>query len=371
METSLHHSPPDNQNSDSPQQQQQQQQQQRHQSPASRSHSQQYSYQDHYLLKPSPYDANAADSSDQQQNPPGRFTEEWDASQRGSSIVDGHGAQHLANMQRAASVTSYAAGDDSTLPVRNNTLRKKTSMRRTTGSIRRSSSRRSTRAGSVKSLALQSASDPDEEHSAFFCPVPTSGAPTEVLAERFLTWRKVLKDLISYFREIQNHYESRSKALVKLGNAANNISTPSSFLKSAGIDDALQLLRDYNKQAVQEANKAREIEEDVILALTGLRSDLQQKIKEIKHLSGDFKNSVDKEMDNTGKAVAALADILDKSEIDEAATTGKQDPFLLRLAVDRQVERQIDEENYLHQVRFDPTPLCFFSCSGSPVATGH
>ena len=174
-----------------------------------------------------------------------------------------------------------------------------------------------------------------------------------------LAWRKVLKDLISYFREIQNHYESRSKALVKLGNAANNISTPSSFLKSAGIDDALQLLRDYNKQAVQEANKAREIEEDVILALTGLRSDLQQKIKEIKHLSGDFKNSVDKEMDNTGKAVAALADILDKSEIDEAATTGQQDPFLLRLAVDRQVERQIDEENYLHQVRFVSPPFDF------------
>lgn len=183
METSLHHNPPDNQNSVPPQQQQQQ----RRQSPASRSHSQQYSYQDHYLLKPSPYDANAAADSSDQQNPPGRFTEEWDASQRGSSIVDGHSAQHLANMQRAASVTSYAAGDDQSLPVRNNTLRKKTSMRRTTGSIRRSSSRRSTRAGSVKSLALQSASDPDEERSAFFCPVPTSGAPTEVLAERFLS----------------------------------------------------------------------------------------------------------------------------------------------------------------------------------------
>lgn len=177
MENSLHHNPTDNQNADSPQSQ-------RHQSPASRSQSQQYSYQDHYLLKPSPYDINAGSSD--QQNPPGRFTEEWDASQRGSSIVEGHGAHHLANMQRAASVTSYAAGDDQSLPVRNNTLRKKTSMRRT-GSLRRSSSRRSTRAGSVKSLALQSASDPDEVRSAFFCPVPTSGAPTEVLAERFLS----------------------------------------------------------------------------------------------------------------------------------------------------------------------------------------
>lgn len=134
------------------------------------------------------------------------------------------------------------------------------------------------------------------------------------------------------------------------------MSAPESFLKSAGIDDALQLIRSYNKTAVQEAQKARDIEEDVILALTGLRSDLQQKIKEIKQLSGDFKNSVEKEMGATSKAVSALADVLDKSEVDSSSTTGKQDPFLLRLAVDRQVERQIDEENYLHQVRI--VPLC-------------
>lgn len=99
-----------------------------------------------------------------------------------------------------------------------------------------------------------------------------------------------------------------------------------------------------------EATKAREIEEDVILALTGLRSDLQLKIKEIKTLSGDFKNSVEKEMDATRKAVKLLQETLGKTELDSALTTGKEDPYLLRLAVDRQLERQLDEENYLHQV---------------------
>ncbi|KAH0599257.1 hypothetical protein MHUMG1_03374 [Metarhizium humberi] len=278
----------------------------------------------------------------------GRFTEEWDASQRGSSIIDESNRPGFAAMQRSNSVHSFAAGDDQQLPVRNNTLRKKSSMRRTS-SLRRSSSRRSSRPGSVRSLALHSASDRDDAHSAFYCPIPTSGTPTDVLANRFQTWRKVLKDLIAYFREIQSHYEQRSKALVKLANVANNISTPPQFLRSAGIDDALQFLRNYNTAAIQEANKSKEIEEDVILALTGLRSDLQQKIKEIKHLSGDFKNSVDREMETTSKAVRALAEVLDKTEIDASSTTGKQDPYLMRLAVDRQVERQIDEENYLHQ----------------------
>ncbi|KAG5948743.1 hypothetical protein E4U53_006160 [Claviceps sorghi] len=280
----------------------------------------------------------------------GRFTEEWHASQRGSSIIDQEYRPSVATMQRSNSVHSFAAGDDDQLPVRNNTLKKRVSVGGSNGLRRRSSSRRSNRAGSVRSLALQSVMDPDDAHSAFYCPVPTSSNPTDVLANRFQTWRKVLKDLIAYFREIQSHYDQRSKALVKLANVANNISTPPQFLTSAGIDDALQFLRNYHKAAILEANKAREIEEDVVLALTGLRSDLQQKIKEIKHLSGDFKNSVQREMDNTAKAVRALANVLDKTEVDSSSTTGKQDPYLMRLAVDRQIERQIDEENYLHQV---------------------
>jgi hypothetical protein len=120
---------------------------------------------------------------------PGRFTEEWDASQRGSSIIDGPAATTSNNMsiQRSNSVSgSILTGDvgSGQVPSRSNTLKKKASMRRT-GSLRRSSSRRSMKAGSVRSLAVQSATDQDEMHNAFFCPVPTTGNPTEALANRF------------------------------------------------------------------------------------------------------------------------------------------------------------------------------------------
>jgi hypothetical protein len=104
----------------------------------------------------------------------GRFNEEWDASQRGSSIIDGP-------MQRSNSVMSQG---DTAVPSRGGTLKKKASLRRT-GSLKRSSSRRSSRAGSVRSLVLQAPGDVDEMHSAFFSPVPTSGNPTEILANRF------------------------------------------------------------------------------------------------------------------------------------------------------------------------------------------
>ncbi len=160
----------------------------------------------------------------------------------------------------------------------------------------------------------------------------------------------MLKDLITYFREIQASYEHKAKALLKISNVINNTTAPPIFLQSGGIDDAVQVLRTYHKSSITEANKSKEIENDVILALVGLRSDLNQKIKEIKNLSGDFKNSVEKEIENTRRAVNELQDALGQSDIDPAQMVGKKDAYLLKLAADRQVERQIDEENYLHQV---------------------
>ncbi|KAF7876574.1 hypothetical protein EAF04_001663 [Stromatinia cepivora] len=278
------------------------------------------------------YATNNLEPPAHNQNSHGRFNEEWDASQRGSSIIDG-------NMHRPHSVMSQG---DTLIPSRGGTLKKK-------ASLKRSSSKRSSRAGSVRSLVVHPQGDIDEFHSAFYSPVPTSGNPTDILANRFQAWRKVLKDLILYFKEIQSQYEHRSKSLSKVSNVINNTTAPSVFLPTGGIDDALQILRNYHKSAIAEANKSRDIEQDVILALTGLRSDLQQKIKEIKGLSGDFKNSVDKEMEATRKAVTALQEGLGQADVNPSQMTGKHDPYLLRLAVDRQVEKQIDEENYLHQ----------------------
>lgn len=134
--------------------------------------------------------------------PPGKFTEEWDASQRGSSIIEARLSKHypllksthnnMSSVQRsnssAGSTRSGRGGDLDGAPSgtvsRSNTLKKKSSVRRN-GSLGRSSSRRSMKAGSVRSLALQSNLDEDEMHSAFYCPVPTSGNPTEALVNRF------------------------------------------------------------------------------------------------------------------------------------------------------------------------------------------
>lgn len=153
-----------------------------------------------------------------------------------------------------------------------------------------------------------------------------------------------------YFRDLQKANEVRAKSIISASNTLVNIQTPPNFLSTGGLADAQHILKNFHKLAQAESVKSRDLENEVILQLTGLRSDLQQKIKEIKSLSSDFKNSVAKEQEGTKKAVRALQDALGSVDLDAAGTSGKNDPFLIKMSVDRQLERQLEEENYLHRV---------------------
>lgn len=179
-----------------------------------------------------------------------------------------------------------------------------------------------------------------------------------LLLTRPAAWRKVLKDLIVFFKELQKSYETRSKLLLSASNVMNNTSAPQSFLKSGGLADATDIIRNFHRQGYLEANKAAEVESEVINQLVGLRNDLQKKTKEIKNLSGDFRNTVEKEVDGTRKTIRNLHEALGLVDTDPSATSGKGDPFIVRLSVDKQIERQIEEENYLHRVWL---PCLFFS----------
>lgn len=211
--------------------------------------------------------------------------------------------------------------------------------------------------------------DADDINSAFAVPIPTDSNPTEVLANRFggelypivtlimhfpltdpTAWRKVLKDLILFFKEVQKSYETRAKLFLSASNVVNHQTLPPGLLESGGLAEATEILQNFHRQGYTEANKAVEVEVEVISQLTGLRSDLQKKTKEIKSLSGDFKNTVDKEIDGTRKSVRNLHEALGLVDADPSATAGKNDPFIMRLHVERQVEKQIEEENYLHRV---------------------
>ena len=99
------------------------------------------------------------------------------ANQQGSSTV---GESELRR-------TNSAASQSQTLtPSKGGTLKKRQSLSRRT-SLKRTGSKKESRPGSVRSLTfaddtgVQSA----EMNNAFYTPVPTSGSPTEILANRF------------------------------------------------------------------------------------------------------------------------------------------------------------------------------------------
>lgn len=171
------------------------------------------------------------------------------------------------------------------------------------------------------------------------------------MANMTTVWRKLLKDLVMYFQEIRVSYDVRAKATSRMGNMVNSLQAPPELLRQGGINDALVSLRNYHRIALAEATRAKEIEDDVIIQLNGLRSDLNSKIKEIKGLSGDFKNNVERERETSRRMVESLTGALRSAEHDPSTASGKGDPFILRLGVDRQVDKQIQEENYLHKVR--------------------
>jgi hypothetical protein len=81
-------------------------------------------------------------------------------------------------LRRSTSQLSQSQGQT---PSRGGTLKKKSSMRR-------SLSKRSSYAGSVKSLRLgekEKYAETDENMSVFYSPVPTNSQPTQLLADRF------------------------------------------------------------------------------------------------------------------------------------------------------------------------------------------
>lgn len=83
--------------------------------------------------------------------------------------------------------THMTGGSQTLLPSRGGTLKKKPSLHKST-SLKRTASKRSSYAGSVRSLKLgekEKYAETEETNSAFYCPVPTAGNPTELLANRF------------------------------------------------------------------------------------------------------------------------------------------------------------------------------------------
>lgn len=214
--------------------------------------------------------------------------------------------------------------------------------------------------------------------------------PTEIVAHRFQAWRYILKDLIAYLRLYASVQEEILRQQARLQQAVGASATVASSQpaisrphKGKGWQDDLQAINEFflpigngsiqdiptvltrfHQQNIENGTKTlKEIQLVVIPRLEDLRKDLVLKIKEIRKLQNDFKNTLSKDLQDSSALLSKFNHAIDIANRHELLTTSgepvphvhdhevdstKRDPYLVRLKLKDQLSRQLKEERYLY-----------------------
>jgi BAR-like domain/PH domain len=146
--------------------------------------------------------------------------------------------------------------------------------------------------------------------------------------------------------------DARSRNIAKLYNSMNSLEQhdSESFLRAGGILDVRYVLKERARTLSATTNdNSKHILTHIVPPLEKLRSDLHVKIKEIKGLSNDFRNSVGKEQEHTRRQLSQLSDALASAAERPGEISPKSDPYLVKIAFERQLKHHLHEENFLHQ----------------------
>lgn len=133
--------------------------------------------------------------------------------------------------------------------------------------------------------------------------------PADILLNRLVAFRAVVKNLQQYFTEVAQVEVGVSKAMHK---ASGVITVPfkdgQQFLGKGGLQDVCTGIRDSAKtRSDQHASAARFVEETVVKNLRRLKQDIKAKIKALKADSNLYSNRVFKERELTQEKIASLA----------------------------------------------------------------
>ncbi|KAL3230804.1 Phosphatidylinositol 4,5-bisphosphate-binding protein SLM2 [Nakaseomyces bracarensis] len=235
--------------------------------------------------------------------------------------------------------------------------------------------------------------------------VPYDMHPTEQLSQRFTEWRRVIKAVITYLSEVSSVQEELIRQNNKVNNLliANHGSGVRAGLRSGSglggsftgrlgsnnqdklvynpvnksnggwlnfgsdddhtngttqvnnfflpigngsIQDVPIILSQFHETMAVDATKAaKELQLEVIPRLETLNKDLIVKIKSIKALSSDFKNNCAKELEVTGNHMSQYVQSIKLARKNVVS----KDPYLMKIALDSQIKRQLSEENFLHE----------------------
>ncbi|KAH9023672.1 hypothetical protein EDB85DRAFT_1990078 [Lactarius pseudohatsudake] len=166
--------------------------------------------------------------------------------------------------------------------------------------------------------------------------------PSDVLIERFVAWKAIVKQLVAYFEGIADIENNTAKEMTKL---AAVIQVPfrsaNQFLGEGGLQDVYYGIRDKTRViADQHANLGRTIDGSIVQHLQKLRVEIKAHIKNVQNDTGRLATSVAKEH---------LTNDISTFKNTPLQVTAKTDPYVANIAVVRQLHKQVNEENALQK----------------------
>ncbi|KAF9150202.1 hypothetical protein BG015_007999 [Linnemannia schmuckeri] len=216
------------------------------------------------------------------------------------------------------------------------------------GGVTGAMSPRMTHTSHMRESTAMSTTSTDEET------VPATGDkdglnPADMLLSRLISYQAIVRNLQHYFAEIAMVEEGTSKAMQR---ATASIYVPfkdgHQFVDKGGLQDVCIGVRDSAKiRSEQHAAVARFVDETVVKNLRRLKHEIKSKTKALKADSGLYNMKVFKERAASQERIGQLAKAIGFLENVRGGhhPDAHSDPYLIHLALKRQLAKQVHEEN--------------------------
>lgn len=155
----------------------------------------------------------------------------------------------------------------------------------------------------------------------------------------------------AYFEGVADIEGNTSKELTKLAAVIQVPFRPGNqFLGEGGMQDVFYTIRDKTRViADSHASLARTIESSIVQHLQKLRTEIKAHIKNVQNDTGKLAASVARERELSTKAIADLARAIGTVNHTPMQVSAREDPFAVNLAVVKQLQKQVQEENSLQK----------------------
>ncbi|GEM12522.1 PH domain containing protein [Rhodotorula toruloides] len=175
--------------------------------------------------------------------------------------------------------------------------------------------------------------------------------PSDILIERFSAWKRLVKNLITYFEGIADIEANTAKELARLGGV---IQVPfregNQFLGEGGVQDIFYGVRERTRLiADNHASLAKTVEGSIVQHLQKLLTEVKAHIKNIQQDTGKLAASVAKERETSTKMITDLARSITMLKNTPMGVQAKEDPWYTNSLVARQLQKQVHEENALQK----------------------